>query len=742
VTAYAHSKDGEPRERWHTLEAHLRGTAEKARRFAAKFESERWGWYAGLWHDLGKYRTEFQAMLERSAPDAEADKVPPRVNHSSAGALLAMRAMKDEGLPLAFVIAGHHAGLADLQSLKSRIDDSELHHLAAAESNGATADWLAYGRDLKLPSMLDGTCNSSVEFWMRMLFSALIDADRLDTEAFHDPRRPGERVFTEGLASLKQKLDAAIDFISVKAADTPVNRARASVLADCRRSAREPGGVFTMTVPTGGGKTLASMAFALDHAVAHGLDRVIVVIPYTSIIEQNAKVLRAIFGDHAVVEHHSAFDPPAEPSRLWLAAENWDAPVIVTTSVQFFESLFANRTSAARKLHNVARSVIVFDEVQTLPPSLLATIVDGLKELAARYHSTLVLATATQPALRKRAEFPAGFANAREIVSSPAAHFQALDRVEVRWPADPDSPTEYAALAARVSEHERALVIVHLRNDARELAALVPDAVHLSALMCAVHRTSVLDSVRIALKEQRPCRLIATQLVEAGVDIDFPVVFRALGGLDSIAQAAGRCNREGRLVDGDGNPRRGLMELFVAPTRPPFGAPRAALDVTRAMIAASGGSIDLTDPSVFDRYFRQLYFTRNLDQKGILANRNSFQFDTVAEKFQMIESGWQRAVIIPFDEHAVEAIEAIRALAKMPEGMHRIGRFARRLQRYSVNVPRRLVDLMLSAGIADDATGTGAFVSLKRSELDHYYDRRFGLDLSKKFAMTPEDLIA
>lgn len=743
MTAYAHSKPGLPRAQWHTLEDHLRGVAEKASRFAAKFDSGRWGWYAGLWHDVGKFRAEFQAMLDAAAADAEADAVPSRVNHSSAGSLLAMREIAgDAGLPLAFAIAGHHAGLADLQALKARIDPAERHHLAAAEANGATAAWLAYEGDLVVPPSLDNASNASVELWIRMLFSALIDADRLDTERFHDAARPDARAFDITIPLLKERLDRALAEIAAKAAPTEVNRSRAEVLEDCRRRAGERQGVFTLTVPAGGGKTLASMAFALGHAAAHQLDRVIVVIPYTSIIEQNARVFRRIFGDDVVVEHHSAFDPPQEPSRVWLATENWDAPVVVTTSVQFFESLFANRTSAARKLHNLARAVIVFDEVQMFPPPLLVTIVDGLAELASRYRSTLVLTTATQPALGRRRDFPVGFAAAREIVSAPEKHFRSLERVEVRWPPNLTIATSYRDLATQVEQHERALVIVHLRNDARELAALLPGAIHLSALMCPRHRTEVLDSIRSRLAQTGSCRVVATQLVEAGVDIDFPVVFRALGGLDSMAQAAGRCNREGRLVDRQGRPRRGLLEVFVAPTPPPVGVLRAALEVTRTILAERAGSADLNDPALFQRYFRRLYFSRNLDQKGIQASREAFQFATVAEKFQMIESGWQKAVIIPYDDEAIEAIATIRRIALSADGVHRYRRAARRLQRYSVNVPRGRVGDMVSAGIAEDLTGTGAFIALKTTELGRYYDRRFGLDLSRTFQLKPEDLIA
>ncbi|HUP58788.1 MAG TPA: CRISPR-associated helicase Cas3' [Thermoanaerobaculia bacterium] len=507
-----------------------------------------------------------------------------------------------------------------------------------------------------------------------------------------------------------------------------MNRVRAEVLRDCRRRAADVPGLFTLTVPTGGGKTLASMAFALDHAVKHGLDRVIVVIPYTSIIEQSAAVYKKIFGNSNVVEHHSSFDPPEEPSRLWLAAENWNAPVIVTTSVQFFESLFANRTSAARKLHNIARSVVVLDEVQTFPTSLLAPIVDALGELALHYATTIVLATATQPALRKREAFPYGLDGVREIIAEPGRHFRLLERVRIEWPVDFNQAITFDELSRKILPHPTALVIVHLRNDARELAELLEDSLHLSALMCAQHRSEVLAVIRKRLVDAVPCRLVATQLVEAGVDVDFPVVFRALGGLDSIAQAAGRCNREGKLD-------RGLMQVFVAPSLPPMGVPRRALEVTKEILRAHGGRVDLNDPAIHDRYFQRLYASSSSDSKGIQAERRGLNYESVAAKFRMIEDGWQKAIVIPYDPKSRDTIDDVRRF-----GMSR--RASRRLQRYSVNVSKNVASAMLASGIAEDVSGDEAVIALRESELDRYYSPRFGLDLRRSLQINPEDLIA
>ena len=342
--------------------------------------------------------------------------------------------------------------------------------------------------------------------------------------------------------------------------DGAVNEVRRRVLADCRQAGRlRERGVFMLTAPTGCGKTLAGMGFALEHAVARGMARVIVVIPYTSIIDQNAKVYRDVFGTENVIDHHASLDPKRETGRNRIACENWDAPVIVTTSVQFVESLFANRTSRCRKLHNVVNSVVIFDEVQTLPVQHLIPILGVLKQLAANYKVSLVLSTATQPALKHRDSLRCGFENVTEIVSDVEQTFKALRRVQVHWPADLTTPVEWPSLASALQqpEQDEVLCIVHRRDDARELANRIPQSIHLSALMCPQHRLKVIDDVKTKLEANRerqahgqavePIRLISTQLIEAGVDLDFPVVYRAAGGLDAIAQAAGRCNREGRL---------------------------------------------------------------------------------------------------------------------------------------------------------------------------------------------------
>jgi CRISPR-associated endonuclease/helicase Cas3 len=621
---YAHSRAGVDPSDWHQLEDHLRGVAERAAHFACKFNSVEWARIAGLWHDLGNFAPHFQER-PRGANEP--------VDHSVLGAVHAIARFRDLGWYLAFPIAGHHAGLADLRGeapptpLSVRI----AGHQSIESPPDSPKDLL----EIVLPSLPDFLKPSGnrtdqmplrrrTDFWIRFLFSALVDADWLDTEAFFGSSRTTARGGFAPLALLHTQLSSVLEekrqSLPPDKSVATMNVARAEVLNACRAAAPLASGFFSLTAPTGSGKTLSSMEFALTHAERNGLDRVLVVLPYTSIIEQNAAVYRNALGAGAVIEHHSNLDPQARAERAGeetayrhlLATENWDAPVIVTTTVQFFESLFSNRPSRCRKLHNIARSVIILDEVQTLPAGFLLPILDGLNELVAHYGCTVLLSTATPPALERRPGFELGIIGVRPIVADAAALSRQLKRVEYHWPNPGDPPIDWGTLAGKLAEQPRSMCVVHLRADARELAQRLAQAVpadpvfHLSALMCAAHRTAVLCDVRKALDGGGPCRLVATPLVEAGVDIDFPIVWRALGGLDSIVQAAGRCNREARSEVGH-------VFVFLAPSAPPPGSLRKALQVTSAMLAESNSELDLCDPAVFDSYFRRLYMTEEPD---------------------------------------------------------------------------------------------------------------------------------
>jgi len=725
----AHAVEGGAR--LHLLRDHLAAVAELAAGFASAFTDPAWGRAAGRLHDVGKFAAGFQKMIaEASGYEAhiEGDAAGPR-DHSSAGAVRAMEGLADtRGLALALLVAGHHGGLPDAGDLlKRRLPEKRRDRcLERAEEGGARPDDLRMEVPALPEGLADPRAQESVrrfEMWVRMLFSCLCDADFLDTAAFFDPARSVAR--QPSMEELATKLGAHLVRLVAVKADSEVNRVRAEVLAHCRSTARMPPGFFSLTVPTGGGKTLSSMAFALEHAREHALRRVVVGIPFTSIIEQNAGAYRDALGADAVLEHHSALAQERDTGARRLAAENWDAPIVVTTTVQLFEGLFANRPAACRKLHRLARSVVVLDEAQTLPPGLLAPLLDGLRCLVRDFGATVVICTATQPALGTD-RLEVGLEGVREIVPSPARAFARLRRVRVRWPAE-EEPVSWERLAQEIAAEPDVLAIVHRRKDARDLCRLLDEragegtTVHLSALMCAEHRTRVLAEIAARKRSGHPVRLVATQLVEAGVDLDFAVVYRALGGLDSMAQAAGRCNREGRL------PGLGELRVFRAPTSPPRGVPATGLAVASGMLAADP-ALDLFEPAVYGRYFELLYGTRDLDAKRIQALREKLDFPEVAARFRLIEDDWSAPVVVPYGQAADHLAHLERSGGR--EAL-------RRLQRFSVAVPARDRESWLASGGAREVGGLA--VAVLGSSV---YDDRFGLLLDRVGKVDPESLIA
>ncbi len=693
----------------HDLRAHLEGTAARARTFAERFDSGDVAYLAGLWHDLGKYNPAFQAKL-RGALDSQLNDddiaaqaaASQRVDHSTAGAVLASKLSTLPASAIAFAIAGHHAGLADKTALRERLFKKSAL-LDEARGGGAPDDLVASASPAP-PALLRGAATTDegwrrFEFWTRMLFSALCDADFLDTEAFmaaeRERLRPRATTIDELAAALREHLDAK----QSAAPPSRVNAVRADVRARCLERARLPTGRFSLTVPTGGGKTLAAMAFALEHAALHGLDRVVVAVPYTAILEQNAAVYREVFarfGDDAVVEHHTGLDPERETFRNKLATENWDAPVVVTTTVQLFESLFARRPGACRKLHRLARSVIVLDEAQTLPPALLPSILDAITELTDRYGATVVSCTATQPALSKSKLLACGLTGVREIMPDTETLFRQLRRVEVRTPPRGAAPVSWEGLAVSISAHDDVLAIVHRRDDARALCdaldARLGDAstVHLSALQCPAHRSEIVASVKARKRAGERVRVVATQLVEAGVDLDFAVVYRALAGFESLAQAAGRCNREGRLGG------LGVVHVFVAPTKPPPGVLRDGLVVARSLLDDSPDD-DVLSPASQRRYFERFYrqVQVDADKLAVQTSRARLNFEETAARFKMIDDDWSAPVVVPWAAGAALLDEA-RAQAATEAGVER--RLLRRLQRYTVSVSRRTHDALVASG--------------------------------------------
>ncbi len=724
TSCYAHSRAGEDQSTWEPLDRHLREVADLAKHLSQAFDSGDWGYLAGLWHDVGKYRQEFQDRIRGSGEKAE---------HAAAGAALAAEL---RATPAAFAIAGHHAGLANRvarnhTTRRSLLETVDVGKPMLARIRSAIPLEIGHLTAPAPPAFLASlppgdAATRAQEMWTRFLFSALIDADRLATERFYSPdRRPDAKHF-DSMSRLRERLD---QHLSNFRPDSTVNVMRAAVLRHCVSAASQPPGFFSLTVPTGGGKTLSSLAFGLEHAETHGLRRVIVVIPYTSIIEQTAQVFAAALGPDNVIEHHSAFDESdakeeasERETRRRLAIENWDAPVIVTTTVQFFETLFSDHPSRCRKLHNVARSVVIVDEAQALPASFLTCLLDGMKELVRGYGCSLVLATATQPALGKRDALPDGLENVHEIIGDPVALAESLERVDVRWPASPSQPIPYDHVAGEMIAHERVLAIVHTRRDARRLATLMPaeGRFHLSALMCASHRTEVLRTIKDTLRGRGgPCRLVATQLIEAGVDVDFPVVYRALGGLDSMAQAAGRCNREGVLRGPDGSPVRGQFVVFAAETEPPPGA-RAGLAVTTGLLASHGQSLSISDQQHLSEYFRAYYQTQNRDAKSVMPERAEFNFATVGSKMRLIDDGFSHPVAVPWGDGP----ERIRALVDCITFGKRARSALRALQPFLVQVRERDLWTLQRMGAVAELEG---FCYQLVPPFEHLYDPVFGL---------------
>lgn len=741
ITYLAHVRQL-PDGRWieHFLEEHLLAVAVLAAEFASVFNSQDWARLSGLWHDLGKFREKFQQYIKSvSGYDAEAhiEGAPGRVDHSTAGAIHAIEKLGMPGRIIAYLIAGHHAGLPDWNgeaaSLFQRLENGKAQgYLTEARLAEPDAVLLDQPPPASLPPK-DG----SLALWIRMLFSCLVDADFLDTEAFMNERRKDLRAGYPALNELLSAFDQYMNDKTANATDSPVNRIRAEVLRQCCEKATLPPGLFSLTVPTGGGKTLSSTAFALNHAMHHGKQRVIYVIPYTSILEQTAEIFRKIFGDENVIEHHSNLDPDKEDSRSRLATENWDAPIIVTTNVQFFESLFAARTSRCRKLHNIVNSVVVLDEAQLLPPEFLAPILHVMQDLSQNYKVSFVLSTATQPAFSPRPRF-AGLKNVQELMDDPDGLYVDLKRVEAELPQDFNAPRTWESIAEELQRYDSILCIVNSRADCRTLHALMPrDTIHLSALMCGQHRSEVITDIKQRLKDGISTRVISTQLVEAGVDMDFPVVYRALAGLDAVAQAAGRCNREGTL------PGMGKIVVFIPPKPAAPGLLRKAQQSGQEIMRLTEG--DPLTRERFEAYFRHYYASLNsLDEENIIglldmhnrveARRAEFSFRTAADKFQLIKEEGQTAVIVHYGE-SHNFIAALEASQNMEP--HQRRGVLRRLQRYTVNIREQECRKLMTSGDIREI-----FEGCHIQQTDTLYHSQLGLLLNKDIVFEPAQGIA
>lgn len=647
---YAHtpSKTG-----WHELSAHLKEVAHRAGRFAEPFGCEDLAFWLGALHDIGKINPRFQDYLQALADG----KMARKTRHSIWGAALLYQVIgqmnKDDGWKeLGLPILGHHGSLPDGGvAAQSLLEFLEKEPAALQAMKSYLEKTL-----LKLPSLKVSPLPAlRRELRIRMLFSALVDADWLDTEQHFEPGNAKARKGLPDLALLWRRFqvdqrELFSDLQAKRKHDTPVNRSRREVYEACLAAAFGPPGVYRLTVPTGGGKTRSGLAFALRHALKNGLCRIVVAIPYTSIIDQTVQVYREILGDEAVLEHHSQVQVPEHDEdqspaavRLQLATENWDAPLIVTTTVQLFDSLFSNRRNRVRKLHNLAESVIVLDEVQTLPPELLAPTLDVLRTLVEEYKVSLVLSTATQPTFEEGRYLQAfSGLEIREIVPQFRQYFERLRRVTYERRTEP--PT-WEELAEEVHDLPQVMVVLNARKDALALLDALgkdQDAFHLSTLLCGTHRRVVLEEVRRRLKEGRTVRLVSTQVVEAGVDLDFPVVYRAIGPLDRIVQVAGRCNREGKLCHGR------VVIFEPAGGRAPGGPYKVGMEKAKLLLHAH--SIDaLHDPEIYREYFRRLYNDVDTDRKGIQGYRETLNYPEVAERFHLIDQDTV-AVVVPYED--------------------------------------------------------------------------------------------
>jgi len=678
---YAHSTENPDKSDWQTLEDHLEGVAKRAEEFAGVFGAAEWGRIVGDNHDLGKATLPWQAYLRHANKivDEFSKFYSGHPSHAAVGAQWLFKHSNQAGKLLAYCIAGHHGGLPNWTDTSTAALNQKVRNEIPKLGVSIADPEIPQGFPILYPQI--ERLGFQLQFFTRMLFSCLVDADFLDTEQFLDKKKSGWRSNYPLISELKESFSDNLNKIRENAEKLKdknqrhVNRQRELVLGDCLRSAELDAGLFSLTVPTGGGKTLSSLAFALNHAVKHGQRRIIYVVPFTSIIEQNAKVLRENLGYAAVLEHHCNFIADETDWKTRLAAENWDAPIIVTTNVQFFNSFYANKTSKCRKLHNVSNSIIIFDEVQAIPVEKLQPCLEVIRELSLNYGVTSVLCTATQPAIKYSEHFAAGLKDVREIIHDVPRLFKTLKRTTEVYIG------EFSAedIAEKLQAYEQVLCIVNSRQQALDVFSALPESVaniHLSALMHPQHRTIKIQKIRELLDDGLPCRVVSTQLIEAGVDVDFPCVFRAVAGIDSIAQAAGRCNRNGRskiplqvnifnFTDGVG------CSYF-----------RQAAQSAEKLFTRYAGR--LTDPDCVTAYFDDYYWknSQRMDAEGIVesclpAQNGDIQYKDLA-KFKMIESATV-PIVVAIEKEAVRLVEALLFAE------HKWG-ILRKLQQYTVQI--------------------------------------------------------
>ena len=648
-------------ERIQTIKEHLEGTAKLSGEFAEKFGKQDWGYCCGMLHDIGKYSIDFQKRI--------LGENNYRIDHSTAGA----RVCLEKGGKYSFLeycIAGHHAGLPDYGNNYDESTDSTL----LGRRLKKLSDYQAYQTEIEVPAInsmpidLKRTVNPdfSLSVFMRMIYSCLVDADFLDTEAFMKEGKQG-RNSGENIEILFKKLENYISVWLKNQDINTVNGRRTEILKNCLEMGKTEKGLFRLTVPTGGGKTVASLAFALRHALENKMDRIIYVIPYTSIIEQNAKVFRDILGEENVLENHCNVDYESSEELLpmQLASENWDKPIVVTTNVQFFESLFANKSSKCRKLHNIANSVIIFDEAQMLPNDYLKPCIAMIEELINNYQVSAVLCTATQPAL---ASFFHERISEKELCPRMEEQFEFFKRTVFE---NVGVLTEND-LIQRLEKEYQALCIVNTKKRAQRIyKQLEGDGVyHLSTSMYPKHRRRTLREIRERLQKNKKCILISTSLVEAGVDLDFQSVYRELAGVDSMIQAAGRCNREGFRPA-----KESKVYIFQFEGKENVLGQRQQIDVAKSVIADNR---DISDMESITQYFEMLYHIKgdSLDKKKILDEfqNKRYNFAKVGKEFKLIEQD-TKTIFINYEEEANETLCLLKERGFTRSGMRKASQY-------------------------------------------------------------------
>lgn len=700
------------------LRKHLENTGNLASSFAQKFNAEELAYICGILHDIGKYSKEFQNRINGS-------KI--KVDHSTAGAQLAKEKYEQIWMILGYAIMGHHGGIPNCGN---KIDNDESSTLYG-RSKKEIKDYSAYASEMEMPVLNVSKIkklNKSVDRYfslyllIKMIHSTLVDADFIDTRNFMQGKTHNEFDSIEELLELLNKY-----IINMKASDTELNIKRKEIQNECKLAANNKPGIFSLTVPTGGGKTISSLVFALNHAKTNNLDRVIYVVPYTSIIEQNAQIFKEILGEQNVLEHHSNFDFKSSSDqnenkleRIYkLSSENWDIPIIVTTNVQFFESFFSNKPSKCRKLHNISKSVIVLDEAQMIPLDYMKVCLDLLVDLPINFNSTVVMCTATQPEIKNI--LPAHI-EIKEICDNNKELYDFFKRnyIEKIGKKNDDELVEL------LLKHESFLCIVNTRKDAFEMYKKIKsecgnedDVYHLSTLMAPKDRKNVLGKIKQNLKNNLPCKVISTQLIEAGVDVDFPVVFRSMAGLDSIIQAAGRCNREGKLNSGK------VYVFEPEKTNIKNHTLQRSITCTNSIFREFK---DVLEIEAIKKYFEDLYELEGdgldsyeIEKKIIESKQCNYNFADIANEFKLIDDN-KNDLIIPFDEVGQTLVETL-------EKEIFINNTLRKLQTYTVSIYES--EFMKLCGANKIKVVNGASVL---SDLGMYKEDT-GLDVSTEFGI-------